>query len=279
MRGSSPPRRGLTLIELLVVIAIIVILIGLLVPAVQKIREAANRMRCTSNLKQLGLAIHAYHDTTGYLPPGGDQLCNESQAPHTDRTMWNWTYHLLPYIEQDSLYREPDYNKVYAQAVKTMYCPSRRKAQTYNGHGKTDYAGNAGTSNLGMNGIIVQGKVGGPTQIRFADVTDGLSGTIMLGEKRMNNAEFGNVFDDNEPFVNSGWNDDYECYRTASAQPARDFSKAGETAAQSMFGSAHASGFNVSLGDGSVRYLRFTISLATFQRACVRDDGHANYLE
>lgn len=274
MRGFSRPRRGFTLIELLVVIAIIAILIGLLLPAVQNIREAANRIKCANNLKQLGLALHTYHDTAGNFPPGGTQYSGQSMAPDAERGMWNWTYHLLPFIEQDNLYKEPDFNKVYAAAVKTMYCPTRRPVQAYGGYGKTDYAANAGTSNLGANGFIGQGFINGPTVVRMADITDGLSNTIAVGEKRLNTAELGNVYDDNEPFVNSGWNDDYESYRTAVYPAARDYSAPGVVpVSNTEFGSAHPAGFNIALGDGSVRHLRYSVDLATLQHLCVRDDG------
>src|SRR5438874_1257522 len=129
-------RRGFTLIELLVVIAIIAVLIGLLLPAVQKAREAASRIKCANNLKQLGLAAHNYHDVNEHLPPG------VGYYPPASGAFGTYYFHLLPYLEQDNLFRSalgvvpfpspagptsvyyPGNNNVYGRRVAVFLCPS-----------------------------------------------------------------------------------------------------------------------------------------------------------
>src|SRR5712691_9272019 len=108
--------RAFTLIELLVVIAIIAVLVGLLLPAVQKVREAANRMKCSNNLKQFGLACHSYHDVNLLFPPGGRFMSIQGDFETTWNMDWNsdkgsWLVYTLPYMEQDNLYKQlPDLN-------------------------------------------------------------------------------------------------------------------------------------------------------------------------
>src|SRR6266568_679652 len=157
MRTHSCERRpGFTLIELLVVIAIIAVLIGMLVPAVQKVREAAARIQCTNNLKQIGLGLHNYHGVyQKFMPARGDL---QSPNQNTVFTVYGgWMCNLLPYVEQDNLAKaittkpfSPNFFNNYTKVVKTYLCPSDGHAQNppTGGNGAfTDYLGVTGSNN------------------------------------------------------------------------------------------------------------------------------------
>lgn len=155
--------------------------------------------------------------------------------------------------------------------MKTYYCSTRRQAQVYNGQAKIDYAGNAGNTSNGSNGVVRQTTLG---TIRMTDITDGTSATVLVGEKRLNIAGYGQTTDDNESYATPGWNGDWEVYRWGTEQPAQDFRNAGDVSTPSrVFGSAHGNGFNAVFCDGSVRTIRYSVSLTTWTRACVRNDN------
>ncbi len=229
--SGSKSRRGFTLVELLVVIAIIGILIALLLPAVQKVREAANRSICQNNLKQIGLAIHNYHDVYDAIPPS--RLDRDGGVA--------WTVLLLPYIEQENFYRQWDLTHWYYDQgdagdavrqtqVKLYYCPSRRQPPLVSLSGDRpdrpwagarinypgalgDYAacegdnidldenGNGGNGAMVLAGNIQYSKSGlkqlpwilksWTSQTRFETITDGLSNTFFVGEKHVQLGAFG----------------------------------------------------------------------------------------
>jgi len=205
-------RVGFTLIELLVVIAIIAILIGLLLPAVQKVREAAARMSCSNNLKQLGIALHSYHDANNRLPPGAAT----DAPPWGTGGQWgsSWKVFILPYIEQDNLFRLWQFtgssgfqnvnnlNLTNNMTIKTYRCPSSTlpELQTgmQNGNGSnrmfTSYVGVAGASiEAGIAAVGCcngSGNINAAGGILFANsavtmtgITDGTSNTILVGEQ------------------------------------------------------------------------------------------------
>jgi prepilin-type N-terminal cleavage/methylation domain-containing protein/prepilin-type processing-associated H-X9-DG protein len=196
-------RRAFTLIELLVVIAIIAVLIGLLLPAVQKVREAANRTTCRNNMKQLGLAIHSYHDRNYRLPPG---YYDTASWPNADAGPgWGWASFLLADIEQDNLQRIINYNlnvgdpsvpitSARKTPLKIFLCPSDTLLGAYavNDGGANSWTiaqgsyvacnGNDGVDDFSTpphTGAFVRGTTG----YRFADMTDGLSNTFFIGER------------------------------------------------------------------------------------------------
>jgi prepilin-type N-terminal cleavage/methylation domain-containing protein len=199
MRARSC-RGAFTLIELLVVIAIIAVLIGLLLPAVQKVREAANRAQCQNNLKQIGLALHGYHDVNNGFPPG-----YSASGPYSDGALdtapgWGWAAFILPYIEQDNLYRQLNFNQPVqnSPAIKTMVkvflCPSDLPPPSafpvLDGFGNTvclaaptSYAPCCGSDASDTRDATGNGVFYRNSQTRIADITDGTSSTILVGER------------------------------------------------------------------------------------------------
>ncbi|MSU79894.1 MAG: DUF1559 domain-containing protein [Gemmataceae bacterium] len=269
-------RKAFTLIELLVVIAIIAILIALLVPAVQKVREAAARTTCTNNLKQIGLALHSYHDANKKLPPG--YVMNVAAGVETGPG-WGWATHILPQLDQVPLSSQIKLNvdvtnAVHASArtqrLAVFICPSDDYVGSFTPTGATvslahsDYVGVFGSNEIETDPAAGNGFFFRNSQLRFVQITDGTSNTFMVGERcsmRMT-ATWTAVI--------AGIDEAQALVLGTCDHPPNDPSGHPED-----FASRHTIGANFLYGDGTVRVIGSSISPTLYQALATRAGNEA----
>jgi prepilin-type N-terminal cleavage/methylation domain-containing protein/prepilin-type processing-associated H-X9-DG protein len=315
MKCATDHRRpqGFTLIELLVVIAIIAGLIGLLLPAVQKVRESASRLRCKNNLKQIGLAMHNYEGRMGHFPPG--YLAN---AKTTDGTGpgWGWAAHLLPDLEQDAVYRLIDFavplTAARHAAVRTanvpfLRCPSDPRQEPianaefiHKGtpnplagdlarsnyvacYGNTPFLGEDPavlTTHLVVDGISGRGMFYRNSKVRIGDIADGLSNSFMVGERSAANSMATWV----GVIPGSSWRsiNDQEYYGGPPTNLAaslvlghacRQHAPSSENGVAEDFSSPHVLGINVLFADGSVHSVHKSVNMQVYPFTASIADG------
>jgi len=324
--------RAFTLIELLVVIAIIAILIGLLLPAVQKIREAANRMKCTNNIKQIALGMHNYNDVNGTLPPAVIIALSKGITWDDENNFGpNWAVLILPYIEQDNLYatvsqsimnytsyalstgtlNDQNWRNIRGTKVPIYLCPSEPFGSTpgsraSGGWARGNYAANMGPGGGGLNGFtntqhwdgglnpgtpLTAGPVFGTNQalsVGGLSVLDGTSNTVMINHLRAGpvasdmRGTWAFYFPGCSTTANSSVGDnttpnDAGCCRddVRGCTDRYDINMGCWSGNYGQGGarSTHPGGVNTGMGDGSVRFVRNTISQRTWFLMSSASDG------
>jgi prepilin-type N-terminal cleavage/methylation domain-containing protein/prepilin-type processing-associated H-X9-DG protein len=307
-------RSAFTLIELLVVIAIVAILIGLLLPAVQKVRDAAARASCQNNLKQMGLALHNYHDVNLRLPPAVDSTVRE-RPPNGYHAYWSWMARIMPFHEQDNLYKQADAwarsgtvaesrwwpwgdfwnvpahsppNPAFGVPVKVWQCPADTRSSLIV---NMDFGGGqlrpvAFTTYLGVSGIVSGdglGVLSANRTTRLTDITDGTSTTLMIGERPPSRDLWYGWWFAGAGYDALGTGDIVlgareKHYASVMACPTDKLGfqpgSINVDCDQIHYFSMHSGGGNFVFGDGSVRFVAYSAK-SVFPQLCTRAGGEA----
>jgi len=290
-------RKGFTLIELLVVIAIIAVLIALLLPAVQQAREAARRSQCKNNIKQLGLALHNYHDTARTMPPGAIQSFSTGLNEAT------WITMCLPYFDQANLYMMANFsstfggsgpnNVILGTSLPMMLCPSDNEVALAlpgsPGWARGNYVANSGIGPLtSTENPNPAGRTAGPftmnSKVKMSDFIDGTSNTVLVSELlKVKGDDFRGVMHypegpmyqhDRSP--NTGVPDEFRgslCISTVRAPCTGVYTAWNNRQIRIAARSNHVGGVHVLLGDGSGRFVSENINLGTWQALSTMDKG------
>lgn len=268
-RGNK--RSAFTLIELLVVIAIIAVLMGLLLPAVQKVRESAARTKCFNNLKQIGLALHTYHDSNDHFPPGyvsGVNSLGEETGPG-----WGWSAFILSDIEQAQVYEQIDFdqsighanNTIRATHIPIFQCPSDDAIGTFTPENGTftvahsNYVGVFGSNELEDDPGDGNGMLFRNSKVRITKVRDGASNTFLIGERSVNLAKA--TWTGAVPGIDES---------AALVLGSADHTPNHPAAHEEDFWSRHANGTNFVFADGSVHFISQHINANTFAALATR---------
>jgi len=286
---------------LLVVIAVIAVLMGLLLPAVQRVREAAARTQCRNNLKQIGIAAMTFHDALGQFPKGGawswatwEQVRGAGPLSSPDEQLLGWHFQLLPFVEQGAVARMTNVLAVRRTPIPTYGCPARRPTApcaAQEGRVLADYASATPAKFIGdwdrfwqganwstptnafYDGVIARGRVA-PARVTAEMVTDGLSNTLVIGDKWVDSRLYQTGAWSDDVGWADGW--DVDTVRFTMLVPIPDTNRNGTGY---EFGSAHPGGINAVFGDGSVRTVRYSISPEMFNRLGHRSDGQVVTLD